>query len=52
MFKATPDVVNVLVVRLLLDIAQVVEIAPIAVISITLNYDSITHVKMSEYSYI
>ena len=37
MFKEVPDVVNVLVVRLLLDIAPGVEIAPVAVISITLN---------------
>ena len=51
MLKEVPVVVNVLVVRLLLDIVPVVEIAPVDVISITLNV-SIAHVKMSEYSYI
>ena len=35
MFKEVPDVVNVLVVRLLLDIAPVVEIVPVAVKSKT-----------------
>ena len=37
MFKEVPDVVNVLVVRLLLDIAPVVEIVPVAVKSKTLD---------------
>ena len=37
MFNAVADVVNVLVVRLLLDIVPVVEIIPVAVISTTLS---------------
>ena len=37
MFKEVPVVVNVLVVRLLLDIESVVEIVPVAVILTTLS---------------
>ena len=47
-----PNVVNVLVVRLLLEIAPVVEIVPVAVILRTLSMLSEWHIKISGQSYV
>ena len=52
MYLPEPNVVNVLVVRLLLEIAPAVEIVPVAVILTTLSMPLKRHVKISGQTYI